>query len=98
VVCIFDEARDLTGRFATAASDIGESGIAKIGAVKLPNAVIGKAGALPNRAGPGFVADHSKCQFELAPLARITIICESHILLFVLDIDHIQWQFAIYHP
>ncbi len=98
VVRILDETGDLARRLAAPSPHTGDSGIAEIGAVQFANPVVREPGALADRAGPGFVANHAQRQLELAPLIGVAIVCQAHILPFMLIKPHINLLLALYHP
>lgn len=85
----FDEKINLPGRFAAPALDAVLARVAKIRRVDFSYSVVAQARTLLDCAGPGLVMDHSEGQFELLLLARIAIICESHIFPFMLVLNHI---------
>ena len=87
---VLDERSDLLRRFAAAPLDPAVAGVPEVGGIDFANAVIAQSRAVLDRAGPGFVVDHPERQFELAALARIAIIGQSHFLPFMLVFAHMK--------
>ena len=71
---VLHETRDLTRRLATSPAHAAYAGVAKIGRIEFTNTIIGQSRAVLDRTCSGFVANHSKCQLELAAFTRIAII------------------------
>ena len=86
---VFNEQRDLLGRFTASPLDGNRAGVAKIGIVELANPVIAQPGAIANRPRSCLVLNHAQRQFELSALVGIAIVSEFHFLPFLIEISHI---------
>jgi hypothetical protein len=95
---ILHKARDLPGRLPAPATDPDAARVIEVACIQFPDPVVGEPGAVADRTRAGFMPDHAERELELAALAGVAVIGQSHNVYLVTEIDHIQVIELYYYP